>query len=177
MKYHKMEELNSRSAFFTVLEARPWSLSQQVQFHLSSDLYLCTYLCPLFFFYKNTCHIGLESIHMTSFYFDYLLKDPFQTQAHLRYAKSCQTLCHRLQLARLLCPSPSSEVCSKLMSIESMMPFNHLIPYCPLLFLPSIFPSIRVFSNGLALHNRRPKYWRFSFSIIPSKWILRVDFL
>ena len=57
----------------------------------------------------------------------------------------------------------------KLMSIESVMPSNHLILCCPLLLLPSIFPSIRVFSNELALCNRWPKYWNFSFSISPSK--------
>ena len=56
----------------------------------------------------------------------------------------------------------------KLMSIESMMPSNHLILCRPLLRLPSIFPSIRVFSNVLALHIRWPKYWSFSFSISPS---------
>ena len=50
------------------------------------------------------------------------------------------------------------------MSIESVMPSNHLILCCPLLFLPSIFPSIRVFSNESALHTRWPKYWGFSIS-------------
>ena len=55
------------------------------------------------------------------------------------------------------------------MSIESVMPSNHLILGCPLLLLPSIFPSIRVFSNDSALCIRWPKYWSFSFSIIPSK--------
>ena len=54
----------------------------------------------------------------------------------------------------------------KLMSIESVMPFNHLILCCPLLLLPSIFPSIRVFSSELSLRIRWPKYW--SFSISPS---------
>ena len=53
------------------------------------------------------------------------------------------------------------------MSIELVMPSNHLILYCPLLLLPSIFPSIRVFSNDSALHIRWPKYWSFSFSISP----------
>ena len=52
-----------------------------------------------------------------------------------------------------------------LMSIESMMPSNRLILCHPLFFLSSIFPSIRVFANGLALHIRWPKYWSFSFSI------------
>jgi len=56
----------------------------------------------------------------------------------------------------------------KLMSIESVMPSNHLILCHPLLLLPSIFPSIRVFSNESALCIRWPKYWSFSFSISPS---------
>ena len=56
----------------------------------------------------------------------------------------------------------------KLMSIESVMPSNHLILYCPLLLLPSIFPSIRVFSNESVLHIKWPKYCSFSFSISPS---------
>ena len=55
-----------------------------------------------------------------------------------------------------------------LMSIESVMPSNHLILCCPLLFLPSIFPSIRVFSNESVLYIRWPKYWISSFSISPS---------
>ena len=54
------------------------------------------------------------------------------------------------------------------MSIESVMPSNHLILCCPLLLLPSIFPNIRVFSNESALGIRWPKYWNFSFSISPS---------
>ena len=56
----------------------------------------------------------------------------------------------------------------KLMSIESVMPSNHLILYRPLLLLPSIFPSIRVFSNESALPIRWPKYWSFSISISTS---------
>ena len=56
----------------------------------------------------------------------------------------------------------------KLMSIESVMPSSHLILCCPLLLLPSIFPSIRVFSNESALRIRWPKYWSFSFNISPS---------
>ena len=56
----------------------------------------------------------------------------------------------------------------KLMSIELVMPSNHLILCCPLLLLPSIFPSIRVFSNESVFHIRWPKYWSFSFTICPS---------
>ena len=62
----------------------------------------------------------------------------------------------------------NSQSMLKLMSIESLMPSNHLI-LCYLLLLPSIFPNIRVFSNDSALHIRWPKYWSFSFNIIPSK--------
>ena len=53
----------------------------------------------------------------------------------------------------------------KLISIESVMPSNHLILCCPLLLLPSIVPSVRVFSNESVLHIRWPKYWSFSFNI------------
>ena len=62
----------------------------------------------------------------------------------------------------------NSQSLLKLMSIESMMPSNHLILCHPLLLLPSIFPSIRVFSNKPVLHRRWPKYWSFSFSISSS---------
>ena len=56
----------------------------------------------------------------------------------------------------------------KLLPVELMMPSNHLILYCPLLLLSSIFPSLKVFSNESALHIRWPKYWSFNFSISPS---------
>ena len=62
----------------------------------------------------------------------------------------------------------NSQSLSKLMSIESVMPSNHLILCRPLFLLPSIFPNIRVFSNESALHMRWPKYWHFSFNISPS---------
>ena len=73
---------------------------------------------------------------------------------------------HELQHARPPCPSPTPRVYS--MSIESVMPSNHLILCRPFLLPPSIFPSIRVFSNESFLHIRWPKYWSFSFSISPS---------
>ena len=62
----------------------------------------------------------------------------------------------------------NSWILLKLMSVESVMPFNHLIFCHPFLLPPSIFPSIRVFSNESVLHIRWPKYWSFSFSISPS---------
>ena len=71
--------------------------------------------------------------------------------------------------ARQASPSiTNSQSLLKLKSIESVMPSNHLILYYPLLLLPSVFPSIRVFSNESVLPIRWPKYWSFSFSISPS---------
>ena len=88
---------------------------------------------------------------------------------------------HELQHARLPCPSSPPRLL-KLISIESVMPSNHLILCHPLLLMSSIFPSIRVFSNELACCLRWPKYWNFSFSISPSNEYLglisfRMDWL
>ena len=74
---------------------------------------------------------------------------------------------HGLQHARIL-PFIISQSLLKLMAIESVTPSNYLILCCPLLLLPSIFPSIRVLSNESALLIRWPKYWSFSFSISPA---------
>ena len=77
---------------------------------------------------------------------------------------------HESQHTRPPCPSPTPRVHSD-SSIESVMPSSHLILGCPLLLLPPIPASIRLFSNESALHIRWPKYWSFSFSTIPSKEI------
>ena len=87
---------------------------------------------------------------------------------------------HESQHARPPCPSPTPRVHPE--SIESVMPSSHLILCHPLLLLPPIPPSIRVFSNESTLCMRWPKYWSFSFSIIPSKEIpglisFRMDWL
>ena len=76
---------------------------------------------------------------------------------------------HGLQHARPPCPSPTPGSSLRLMFIESVMPSSHLILCHPLLLLPPIPPSIRVFSNESTLRMRWPKYRSFSFSIIPSK--------
>ena len=76
---------------------------------------------------------------------------------------------HESQHARPPCPSPSPGVHSDSTSIESVMPSSHLIRGRPFLLLPPISPNIRVFSNESTFHMRWPKYWSFSFSIIPSK--------
>ena len=73
---------------------------------------------------------------------------------------------HGLQHARLPLSITSSWSLLKLMSIESVMPSNHLILCCPIILLPSVFPSIKVFSNELVLDIKWPRYW--SFSISPS---------
>ena len=98
-------------------------------------------------------------------------------------AQPCPTLCHPWPAAHQASLSFTiSRSSLRLMSIESVMPSSHLILCRPLLFLPSIFPSIRVFSNESVLHIRWPKYWSFSFSISPSKEIpglisFRMDWL
>ena len=91
--------------------------------------------------------------------------DPIQFSS---VAQLCPTLCSPMNCSmpcpvRHQLPSPP-----KPMSIELVMPSSHLILCCPLLLLPSIFPSIRVFSNESALCMRWPKYWSFSFNISPS---------
>ena len=84
-------------------------------------------------------------------------------------AQSCLTLCDPMDCAarQASLSITNSRSLLKLMSIESVMLSNHLILCCPLL-PPSIFPSIRVFSNESVLHIKWPKYWSFSFSISPS---------
>ena len=89
---------------------------------------------------------------------------------------------HESQHTRPPCPSPTPGVHSRLTSIESAMPSSHLILCRPLLLLPPVPPSIRVFSNASTLRMRWAKHWSFSFSIIPSKEIpglisFRMDWL
>ena len=98
-----------------------------------------------------------------------------------RSVVSDSLLPHESQQASPPCPSPSPGVHSDT-SIELVMPSSHLILCRPLLLLPPIPPSIRVFSNESTLHMRWPNYWNFSFSIIPSKEIpgltsFRMDWL
>ena len=96
-------------------------------------------------------------------------KQTWPIKPQLSSVTQCPTLCDPMD-----CSMPASLSIThswsllKPMSIESVMPFNHFILCCPLLLLPSIFPSIRVFSNELVLCIRWPKYWSFIFSISPS---------
>ena len=87
-------------------------------------------------------------------------------------SQSCPTLCDTMNRSM---PGPPSITISRssltFTSMESVMPSSHLILYRPLFLLPPTPPSIRVFSNESTLRMRWPKYWSFSFSIIPSKEI------
>ena len=86
-----------------------------------------------------------------------------QLLSHVQFFASLWTAACQASLSFTL-----SQSLLKLVSFELVMPSNHLIFFCPLLFLLSIFPSIRVFFGEAALHIRWPKYWGFSFSISPS---------
>ena len=86
-----------------------------------------------------------------------------QSLSHIQLFVTPWTVTHQASLS-----ITNSQRPPKPTSIESMMLSNHLIPWCPLLLLPSIFPSIRVFSNESALCIRWPKYWGLSFTISPS---------
>ena len=105
------------------------------------------------------------------------LSDPQPISNHPNYTNQCsvQSLCHVQLFATPWTATRQASLSItnswnllKLMSIESVMPSNHLILCHLLLFLPSVFPSIRVFFNESALHIRWPKYWSFSFNICPS---------
>ena len=83
------------------------------------------------------------------------------------FTQSCPTLCSPKDCSRLPCPSPTHGAYSN-SSIELVIPSNHLILCRPLLLLPSVLSSIKIFSSESVLHIRWPKYWSFNFSISPS---------
>ena len=110
----------------------------------------------------------------------YIVEITFSSVQSLSRVRVFATLWIAAHQASLFITSNRSSL--RLMSIESVMPFSHLILCHPLLLLPPIPPSIRVFSNESTLCVRCPKYWNFSFSIIPSKEIqglisFRMDWL
>ena len=109
-------------------------------------------------------HLILLRIKRWLIYPEFLL--PLIYYCSVAWVLSNSLWSYELQHAR--CPSPHSWSLPKFMSFASVMPSGHLILWCPLLLLPSIFPSIRDFSNESAVHIRWPKYWSFSFSISPS---------
>ena len=121
---------------------------------LAKELWTCHLQLLLFFFFCfESCFLITSTV--TSLSVQSLSRVPL-------FATPCTAACQAsLSIA-------SSHGLLKLMSIDSVMPSNHLILCHPLPLLPSIFPSIRVFSNESVLHIRWQKYWSFSFSISPS---------
>ena len=99
-------------------------------------------------------------LHLLQFHFGF---SSVQSLSHVQLFATPWTAAHQASLSITSSQSPP-----KPMSIKSVMPSNHLILCCPLLLLPPIPPSIRVFSNESALHIRWPKYWSFNFNISPS---------
>ena len=94
---------------------------------------------------------------------EYIQFSSVQSLSRVRLFATPWTAAHQASLS-----ITNSQSLLKLMPIYLVMPSNHIILCCPLLLSPSIFPSIRVFSNESALHIRWPKYWSFSFNISPS---------
>jgi len=169
LRYHKI--------FFTVavLFYIPNSNIQRFKF-----LHFITNICyfPFFWFFLNLLesswftvllvsdvHSKLNPLYMCPLFFRFFshLVHSVQSFSHVWLFVTPWTTAHQASL-----PITNSRSLLKLMSIELVMPSNYLILCHPLLLLPSIFPSIRVFSNESALGIRWPKYWSFSFSISPS---------
>ena len=135
--------------------------------------------------YFHRCCFGHLCVDFFSFFFFFYINE--DGEALIDRGQECQMFCNgwsSVQFSSVvqswLFTTPWTAECQaslsltnsqrllKLMSVEEVMPSNHLILCCPLLLLPSIFPSIRVFSNESVLRIRWPKYWSFSFSISPS---------
>ena len=109
----------------------------------------------------NVCHT--YAVYICVCFCVYTQFSPVQLLSHVRLSATPRTAACQSSLF-----ITNSQNLFKLMSIVSVMPSNHLILCRPLLLLPSIFPSIRVFSNESVLHIRWPNYWSFSFNISPS---------
>ena len=123
-------------------------LLQDMPYFLSITPNLCSQpFCPVLKEWSNDSSVQFSSVHSLS---------------HVRLFMTSWTAAHQASLS-----ITNSWSLLKLMSIELVMSSNHLILCCPLLLLPSIFPTIRFFSNESLLHVRWPKYWSFSFSILP----------
>ena len=115
---------------------------------------------------------GLCSAVLIWLGWDYISQNPFpwfRVQPVCSVASLCLILCNPMDCCKSGLPiHHNTRSLLTLMSIESMMPYNHLTLCCPLLFPPAIFPSMRGFSNESVFHIRWPKYWSCNFSISPS---------
>ena len=133
-----------------------------VNHNLNSILYLTS---PQIVQNRETC-LGLQFIFF--FFFWCIVRSQISYQFSLVQSLSRVRLFATSWTAARQASLVYHQSLLKLMSIASVMPSNHRILCHPLLLLPSVFPSIRVFSNESVLHIRWPKYWSFSFSISPS---------
>ena len=120
-------------------------------------IYSLVYICHCIYTYKHNIHTTKNTYAL------YYIVVVVQSLSHVRLFATLYTAARQASLSFTI-----SWNLLKLMSIESVMPYDHLIPCCPLLLLPSTFPSVKDFSSELALPIKWPKYWRFSFSISPS---------
>ena len=116
---------------------------------------------PLFRLTLTTSCLGKHTVY--TYWIGWIQFSSIQSLSRVQFFATPWTAAHQASLS-----ITSSGSLPKLMSIESVMPSNHLILCRPLLLLPSIFPSFRVFSNESAVHIRWSKYWSFSFNISPS---------
>ena len=147
------------------------------------SLFLCA--LPSLLFWGRSLSLGptlIQEDFIWDHHLNYIYKGPYSKRGHilrLLVTTALRSVSSSLRCVRLLATPWTAARQASLsitksrsppepMSIESVMPSNHLILCCPLLLLPSIFPSIRVFSSESALHIRWPKNWSFSFSISPS---------
>ena len=146
-------------------------------------LFICSFISehlayfPLLTIVHNTT-VNLHEVLYSTFLLPNVIFQfsSFQSLSHVQFFATPWIAAHQASLS-----ITNSRSSPRLMSIESVMPSSHLILCCPLLLLPLILPSIRVFSNESILPMRWPKDWSFSFSIIPSKeipgLIFRMDWL
>ena len=112
---------------------------------------------------RGRCYMVITAVHDRSPRFALSCISSDLSLSHVRLFATLWTVAYQASLS-----ITSSQSLLKLMSIKSLMPSNHLILCCPLPLLPSIFPTIGVFSNESVIRIRWPKYWSFSFSISPS---------
>ena len=132
--------------------------------HSFHDWVIFHYVCIYCIFFNHSSING----HLGCFHVLAIVNNAAMQVQFSSVTQSCPTLCDPMNCSKASLSITNSQSLLKLMSIELVMPSSHLILCCPLLLLPSIFPSIRVFSKESVLRIRWPKYWSFSFSISPS---------
>ena len=152
---------------FSILLRSVTILQDFKSYQLNWEQILSLVFC--FFFFNSICIYSIPAIFRytvvskAAWLLPLHSKSSVQSLSHVWLFVIPWTAAHQASLSITNTRSPP-----KPMSIESVMPFNHLILCCPLFLLPSILPIIRIFSNELALRIRWPKYWSLSFNISPS---------